>query len=279
MWPERQAICIGCRQLLGRDGGCPAGHPQTTALTRSESRDKLVSEVWGPPNYRRMVKDAAKAGATGSGLGSVIGSSCDLGDIDGEFAIVLLVVFAVVGVVWFAAKLIGYLVRRRQHQLRANGAAMKLLPAGFSTGRVGRIVSGVMEPSPIDNRDAVAYAIELTQRGRTMLYDGATVGFEVLLDDNTRVVIPAGTCRIDLVDAPKLESEAFLALVDPLRKPDEDFDPFLHDRCVGRTLVIGDKVEVLGQLIADAVGGGGGYREAPATVLVPVGVPALRVVR
>ncbi|MFT3695498.1 MAG: hypothetical protein QM831_20350 [Kofleriaceae bacterium] len=277
MWPERSAICIGCRQLLEPGGACPAGHPQTTALVRAPDREKLVAEVWGPPNYRRMIKDAAKAGATGGGVGSVVGSSCDIPDLGGDVAIFALVIFVVVGIVYFTSKLIGYFVRKRQHELRANGAAQKLLPAGFSTGRTGTIVHGNMYHSPIDNQLGVAYVVQLTQRGRTMLYDAATVGFEVLLEGDQRVVIPAGTCMIDLVDAPKIGSALYLAKVDPLRKPNEDFDPFLHDRSVGRTLKIGDSVEVLGQLVAQPVGAGGGYREAPETVLVPVGVPALRV--
>ncbi len=225
-----------------------------------------------------MVKQAAKAGATGGGVGGVASSSCDIGggmDLDG--LLVLVVLAAVVGVVWFGGKLIADAIRRRKHRLLANAAAQKLLPSGFSTGRIGTIVEGLMLPTPIDNTPGVAYAITLTQRGRTMLYDGATLGFEVLLADNSRVVIPAGTCMIDLVDAAKLDATSYLLLTDRLRNAVEDFDPFIHDRCVGRTLAIGDEVEVLGRLVEKASGGGGGYREARETVLVPVGVPALRV--
>lgn len=273
MWPARDAICIACRQV---GAACPAGHAQTTSLAKSESRDLLVNEVWGPPNYRRMVKQAARAGATGSGVGGVLTSSCDIGSLDGEVAIFMLILFVVVGGVWLVAKLIGNIVRERRHQLRANGAARKLLPAGFSTGRIGTIVGGDSLPSPL-GEDGVAYAVKLTQRGRTMLYDAATIGFEVSLDDNSRVIVPAGPCLIDLVDAPKLAPELYLRGVDPLRCADDEFDPFVHDRAVGRTLQVGDRVEVLGRLIEQPTGGEGGYRDAPATVLVPAGVAALRV--
>jgi hypothetical protein len=229
--------------------------------------------VWGPPNLRRMAKQAARAGATGSGLTHV---GCDVGSVDAEGALVMILVFVLVAGVYVVAKLIARHLRERHHRLNANGARRKLPSGGFSTGRIGTIVIGDQKPSPIGDTAAVAYAVKLTQRGRTMLYDGATVGFQVLLEDDSRVVIPAGTCSIDLGDAPKVSAESYLAQVDPLRQPGEEFDPFLHDRAVGRTLKIGDCVEVLGRLIEEPAGGGGTYREAPRTVLVPVGVPALR---
>lgn len=275
MWPARDAICIGCRHVLSVDGACPAGHPQVTSLVKAETREVLVNEVWGPPNYRRMVKQAASAGATGSGVGGVLSSSCDIGSLDGEVAIFMLILFVVVGGVYLVGKLIGSIVRKRRHQLLANGARRKLLPAGFSTGRVGTIVAGDMQPSPLGDDPAVAYAVKLSQRGGTMLYDAATLGFEVVLEDRSRVIVPPGTCVIDLAGAPKIAVADYLARLDPLRG--DEFDPFLHDRAVGRTLKVGDVVEVLGRLIEQPSGGGGTYREAPATVLVPVGIPALRV--
>jgi hypothetical protein len=92
------------------------------------------------------------------------------------------------------------------------------------------------------------------------------------------VRIPAGTCVIDLAKAPReFALGPYLVNLDPLRDAGEAFGPFPWDTARARVLAVGDRVEVLGQLVAIADGqGAGSYRELPETVLVPHGVPALR---
>jgi hypothetical protein len=278
VWPKRDAICLDCRSVV--TGRCPAGPHRVQRISDAEGREALVSEVWGPKSLRLRALQAARAGAIGSGSVSLLDacSGCDL-PLDGESFVGILVVFAVIGVLWFAIKLVGDLLRRRKRRLAANGARRRGLQIGPATGRIGTIISRDVATAPLGTR-CVAFSTQLMQRSTVMLRDAATIGFEVLLDTGEHVRVPAGVCAIDMTRAPRIEAiDGYLRLIDPLRVNGEDFDPFPHDRAVGRILVPGDRVEVLGRLIPTADGAaGGGYRELAHTVLIPDELPRLRLV-
>ena len=113
-----------------------------------------------------------------------------------------------------------------------------------------------------------------------MLRDGATIGFELVLDGGQRVRVPAGPCLVDLSRAPGADREwasAHLARLDPAGVAADDLDPFLFHEARHLALRPGDRVEIRNRLIPtiDPRAPADGYRAAAATVLVPDGVPRL----
>jgi hypothetical protein len=278
-WPARDAICPACRQVVAAGASCPAGHGVVHALAEPGVREQLVTEVWGPKPSRTRAIRAAKAGVAGGGATTFNG--CGDWIPDGLPIVALVVVLAFV-VLWLLVRQMVDRARRRRGLLAANGARRPRLALGAGTGRYGTIVAGTAAKPPIEGRRCVAYALTLQHRGATMLYDGAIAGFEIALDSGERLRVPAGPCAIDLADAPRAGGvHGYLARLDPTRRRDEPFDPFVHDDARARVLTFGDRVEVLGPLLAVADGAGArgaAYRDASAQVLEPAGVPALRVI-
>jgi hypothetical protein len=283
-WPVRDSICIECRTALPSGTPCPGGTHRVTKLRTPEGRDALLTEVWGPKSLRRRLKDAASVGAVGGTSASFLDgcSGCDaldFGDVGGgHFWLVLGVMVIVIGVLWFAIKLIADGLRIRRRRLRANGAKRKVA-LGPATGRYGRVIAGQTGKAPLAATPCVAYGLELRARRMVMLRDAMTLGFEIELDTHERVRIPAGPCVIDLTRAPQPRGAGtYLQILDPLRSETDDLDPFPFEQAFERAIRFGDEVEILGRLlpIPDGVREVG-YRDTPNAILVPDGVPRLRV--
>jgi hypothetical protein len=107
-----------------------------------------------------------------------------------------------------------------------------------------------------------------------------TAGFDVTLDDGRRVRVPPGRVtvvgKLPAADIDRARVDAFLGDVDAGGAALPLF-PYDHARALA--LNEGDRVDVLGDLETSADGSQGhGYR-ASAGLLVPVGVPVLRVRR
>ncbi|HTJ46739.1 MAG TPA: hypothetical protein VL463_31750 [Kofleriaceae bacterium] len=281
-WPARDAICLQCRTALPRDTRCPHGHDRACSPREPAGREALLTEVWGPPPVRTRIAQAARAGGVG-GSASLIdacGGCGDVGSLDGWAFVAAIVVFLVVAIAWLVIALIRDRMRRRA---AARGA--QRLPVAAPTGLVGVIAPAACARDPIDGVACVAFGVELRQGTRTVtLRDGATVGFDVVLDSGERVRVPPGACAIDLrgvrATAPdRRRLDALLGALDPLRATSNDLDPCPHDRVFARTIRPGDRVEVLGPVVAmpDPTAQVGSYRESPRTLLVPDGAPRLRI--
>jgi hypothetical protein len=291
-WPPRTAICLDCRTALPAGLPCPAGHARTASLADRAGREELMTEVWGPRDLRKQVREAARAGTTSSCTGSLFDcGGCDFigGDL-GEVLIALVVLFAAGVLIWAIAKGIAALVRWSRARPRPQGAARPGADAGYTTRRPGTVVPrGGLAADPVTGSPCVGFAAALEHRASfwrrpvTMLRDGASLGFDVVLDSGERVRIPPGPLIVDLratraARVDRLRLALYLSELDTVRPPvDDDRDPF-HSNLV-RAIQIrpGDRVEVLGAFQPHPVAGGSetGYREA-AHVLVPAGVPRLR---
>lgn len=277
MWPHRTAICLDCRTAL------PTGHAchRVASLDHAAGRDALVTEVWGPEPLRRNLKAAARAGVVGGSSASLFDgcSGCDLGDVgDGHAVLVLLVAFVAIFVLWIAGKYLVAAVRARRHRLQARGAC-RGGPKLARTGVCGTIRANRVAPDPITSKSCVAFAAELRCGRGVMLRDGATLGFEIVLDSGQRVSIPAGPCAIDVSTGVRTRvPAAYLAQLDPLRRRTDDFDPFPSDGARVIVLEPGGRVEIRGPLVEQVdPKAESGFRET-RTILVPDGLPRLRAI-
>jgi hypothetical protein len=245
-----------------------------------------LTEVWGPKEWRAELRKATAAGAVGgSSLSWADCVGCDI--LDGEAALLVLgfvvVFFAFVGL-WLAGRYAVNALRRRRARNALQGATAAPVAAP-STGCFGVVVASAPALlSPLGGGACVAFAAELThgRKRAVLLRDAATVGFAVQLDSGERVVVPAGSCVLDLRRAER-QSEIFavryLAELDPRRATADDLDPFAHDRVDVVTVRSGDRVEVLSPLKARADAAEmRGYRESAARILVPHGPARLRLV-
>ena len=230
---------------------------------------------------RMRIRDAARVGAVSGTSGVLLDgcSSCDAMDLGaGHLWIVFGVVAVLAGVLWFSYRVIGDWLRLRRRRAQANGAKRKVT-LGPATGRYGRVISGDTAKAPLGETACVAYALELRARRMVMLRDAMTLGFEVELETKERVRIPAGPCVIDLTRAPQRGgASTYLEIIDPLRSGTDDLEPFPFESAFERTIRIGDEVEILGRLVPTPEGlAEVGYRDVPHAILVPDGVPRLRV--
>lgn len=122
-------------------------------------------------------------------------------------------------VFWLAWCLIAELLRRRRLRLSARGASCGNVRFGRATA-CGTIRASAGEPDPLTGAPCVAFGAELHYRGRVMLRDGATVGFDVELDTGERVVIAPGLCTLDTSAGVRASpSEHYLKGLDPQRGP------------------------------------------------------------
>jgi hypothetical protein len=290
-WPRRTAICLDCRTALPAGLPCPAGHARTTSLVDRAGRERLMTEVWGPRDVRKQVRQAARAGATSSATGSLFDcGGCDFigGDL-GEVLIALVVLFAAGVLLWAIAKGIAALIRWWRARPRPNGAARPGAEPGYSTHRPGTVVPRAgLAADPVTGSPCVGFAAALEHRASlwrrpvTMLRDGASLGFDVVLDSGERVRIPPGPLIVDLratraARVERLRLALYLGGLDAVRPPaDDDLGPFHSNLVRAVQIRPGDRVEVLGAFeprpAADCETG---YREA-ACVLVPAHVPRLR---
>lgn len=291
-WPPRTAICLDCRSALPAGAPCPAGHGRIARLDSDGGREELLTEVWGPRPVRERLRSMARAGAASGGCGGVLDGcgGCDLvgGDV-GEVLIAVAVLFALGAVLWCLVAGVGALVRWWRARPRPAGA---LLPAAAepATGRTGVVLAQAgLAADPLTGSPCVGFAASLEHRSgwlrrpAVMLRDGATLGFDVLLDSGERVRVPAGALRIDRAGAratrvDRMRLALYLGELDPARDRSDDLDPFLSNLMRAVQLRPGDRVELLGALRAQPLAGAaaGGYRDPAAGVLTPVGLPHLR---
>ncbi len=273
MWVRRESICLACRFLYPAGVTCSHGRGAMRALRDPDERAGLITEVWG--SMRRHVRQAGKVGVTGGGLGSVLDGCSGCGDLfDGDSLAFALIAIVVIGLVWLIARVVIDLVRAR----RAAGARrdVNLRPP---TGQIGTVLAApALALDPLTCEPCVAFGLVLADRGKPMLRDGATIGFDVMLDSGERVRVPPGTCQIDMTAARREDGdvERYLETVDPQRIHCRLPDPFPHTRAWLVAIHPGDRVEVLSRLApaADA-SAAGSYRES-ASLLVPEGIVQLR---
>lgn len=293
----RSHVCIHCRTLLGPNEACDGGRKhQVVALGNSGGRLALLNEVWGPPSVRRRAKQLAKAGGGGLGIGSLFegcGGGCDGcggASLDGEalavIGVILIVAVAVVGLVWLIMKVIEW-VRAYQNRPKPNGGLVRPASLGRRAGPYGTIVGTPAMVSPASSTACLAWALDLRSKRflgtGLMLRDAETSGFEVKLDDGTLARIPVGRIRIegphkriDRDDATNLD--LFVRTLAPNDDPeDEGLDPFPYDVVEETVVKPGDRVRLFGEYQREADPNvQGGYRTANV-ILVPQGIPALRV--
>jgi hypothetical protein len=129
--------------------------------------------------------------------------------------------------------------------------------------------------TPIGDTDCLGYGIELAKRREVTLRLAHTSGFDLVLDDVTVVRVPAGRIRIEGTRAWRSVDPAIVT--DGLELADAG-ELFPADRASQLVLLPGDRVELAGDLehAPDATVPGN-YRQM-ASVLVPRGVPRIRVV-
>ncbi len=294
-WPPRTAICVACRTALPPGVPCPAGHGRPVSLDDGgRGREALLTAVWGPPTVRQKLRAMARAGATSSGIGCLFDgcSGCDLigGDL-GELLVAIVVLFVLGCLVWGIAVGIAALIRRWRARPRPNGAGAR--PGAASEGVAGRagtvMARSDLARDPLTGSACVGFGGALEHRSgwwrrpATMLRDGATIGFDILLDSGERVRVPPGPLIVELGSArPARVDRMLLALylgeIDPQRDRVDDLDPFLCNRMRAAQIVPGDRVELLGAVELRPLAGAApaGYREPAPSYLAPVGVAELR---
>jgi len=291
----RVRVCIDCRTLLGPKEACDGGpRHRVTSLDTPEGRNALRTEVWGPPSVRRRAKQLAKAGGTSLGAGSIFEGCGGCGDaaIDVEglaiVAVLALIVAAGVGIYWLIAKAYEA-IRAYQNRPRPNGGITRPPSIGRRPGPSGVVTGQTGIFAPATGTACVAWALDLRNKRflgtDLMLHDAETAGFEVKLDDGTTLRVPGGRIRlegpkerVDRGDAPPVDG--FVATISREDDPeDAGLDPFPYDTVDEVVVRPGDRVRVFGELEREVdAAAPGGYR-ASNVVLVPKGVPALRVER
>ncbi|HEY8143738.1 MAG TPA: hypothetical protein VIG06_13735 [Kofleriaceae bacterium] len=294
-WPPRTAICVACRTALPPGVPCPAHHGRPVSLADGErGREALLTAVWGPPPVRQKLRDMARAGATSGGIGGLFDgcSGCDIigGDL-GEILMAIVIFIAIGVLLWCLVTAVSALVRRWRGRQRPRGAALPGQPC-LPTGRTGTVVARAgLQRDPLTGSPCVGFAAALEHRSSwwrrpvTMLRDGATVGFDILLDTGERVSVPPGPMVVDLGAAraarvDRMLLALYLGELDPARDTVDDLDPFLCNLMRAAQLRPGDRVELFGAVTARPLVGAApaGYREPAPSFLVPTGVPHLRCV-
>lgn len=294
----RVRVCVDCRTLLGPQEACDAGPKhRVVSLDTKKGRATLLTEVWGPPSLRRRAKQLAKAGGSGIGTGSLLEGcgacdGCGLGESAGHFlavvAVVLAVAVAAVAVVWIVAKTIEW-VRAYLNRPKPNGGIVPPPALGRKAGPSGVVIGAAGMLAPATGTSCVAWALYLKSTRflgtDLMLHDAETSGFQVKLDDGTTARIPMGRVRLEGRAERRNRSDAenvdaFVKTLAPNDDPkDEGLDPFPFDAVDEIVVRPGDRVQLIGKLEREAdPDSPGGYREANV-VVVPAGVPALRVER
>ena len=246
----------------------------------TEQRAALVDAVWSTAAVRQaLLADALRTTPQRTRVAALSAMISAGAGLVGSLPFAGVVVVGVVG------GLIGAAAGRRGRQvlLPASATTLPALPR-YAAGRI-QAANEIIAPG--SGELCAAWAIELRVEGRwsarTTLRVGATAGLELVLDGGARVAVPAGPLWIagDLAQLGDVEDslEELLRAIDPLRADRHDPWPlFPFNVVVERAMHVGDRVEVLGELTPAVVAGGAAvlYRDAPSTVLAPVGVPTLR---
>jgi len=284
-----------CRTLLNEGESCSGKRHQTADLGTTPGRSKIDDEVWGPDSRARKIRQATRAGAGGATIGGIF-EGCDLGggvsscDVSGEAilgaiaVVIAMAVLAVVAVVlWWIIKAIASVVRNAMDRPKPHGALLEPPKVKRVVAGRGVVKSGTPVMTPWKAGSTFAYAMELYEDrvfgGGAMLRDAWAAGFDVTLDDGRTLRIPEGRVRIlgkrEKVSTDTSRVDAFLREIDTERTDgDRSIFPYDHARAV--TIDPGDHVEVLGDVDITSGEGSSGYR-SNAGMLVPIGVPVLRV--
>lgn len=261
------------------------------SLREPAGREALLCRVWGSRSLRMRLREASRVGGAG-GCGASLFDGCSGCDLDfggGHVLIVLVVAFVAIAGGWLLLRWITDVIRRwrQRRRFHARGAS-RGLPAARATGCIGTIVAvGPLAAAPIDEQPCVAFGVRLIYERRpqrwgpqTMLLDGATLGFEVVLDSGARARIAAGRCTVEMDAArspPPSQLAGYLRTIDARRDDADDLDPFPCNRVELVTLAPGDRVEIVSPVrsIADGALAPVGYRDA-AAIVVPDGPVRLR---
>jgi hypothetical protein len=292
--PRRGAVCVDCRTLLRAGERCDGGVSHRVAsLETPEGRARLLDEVWGPPSARRRARQLAKAGGSSAGIGSAL-QGCDAcsgcSGLDPEALVIGLIVVAAalvgMAIYWAIVKIVEH-VRARRNRLKPHGGLLRPASLGRRAGPAGVVIGPATLEAPASRAGCVAYAIDLRctrfLRADLMMHDAETSGFEVRLDDGGIARVPAGRLRIEgrvarraRSAAPELDQHV-QALCPRAPEPD-DYDPFPYDTVDEILVRPGDRIRLFGALerLADPEAPAA-YREGARGILVPRGVPAIRV--
>lgn len=274
-------VCLQCRVALPPGGRCE--DPAHVSITLPQQRAALVAHVWGDLNHqvealRRVYRarvGTLQSTAIGIGAGLGLGLAAGLGSL------------ATLAVATGASMALSRLTEHRARSsapVHPRGAEPVPPALPFARGRI-RAAPGTV--SPASRGECAAWALELRYEAafgsRVMLRAAATGGLDIELESGARARIAAGPIRTlhglpQLPDYSVAELEAYLRSVDPGRSIMGELCPAIPFNVIGEDLLqVGDRVELY-QSFEPAVFGGGAalYREAPATILVPRGVPTLR---
>lgn len=277
-------VCPVCRRVIPGSKPCDLDGAVVRPIASGDDKQALVDVVWGLPIGRAELMQRLAARTASARMRVAAGVA--LGTVS---MVVANVVGAASGFAMIFAGLTGAAVgvslnTPKRIVLPSGGAAIAPLPR-FAAGRILPCDAVVTPGSDIE---CAAWALELRYDGRwgsrTTLRVGASAGFDVALDGGEHARIPAGPLWIQgaLPQLAELESpslEELLRALDPTRSGDTEPWPLFPFNIISEeTLQIGDRVEILGAMDRALVAGqpDAMYRDAPASVLEPRAVPALR---
>lgn len=279
--PPSSVVCLQCRTVQSPGARCDgAGH---VSVNLAQDRSALVAHVWGDLHQqvealRRVYRSrvgALQSTAVGVGAGMALGLALGLGSL------------ATVALITGSSVALSRLFERRARRgppLHPRGAEPLPEVRPFARGRI-RSAPGLLSPGSLS--ECAAWALELRYEAafgsRVMLRAGQTDGLDVALDGGERVRIGPGPVRLvqslaQLPDYRLAELEAYLRSIDPGRSVVGELCPAIPFNVIGEEILqVGDRVELYADFEPTVVGGGGAlYRDAPATILVPRGLPTLR---
>lgn len=297
----RTRVCLTCRTLFDDKEDCRGKGHHTVNVRARKGREALADEVWGPDSRARALRQAAKAGAGGAGVGGLLdgcgGSFSPFDACDGMgsasegivgvlIAVLVVIVAAILGaILFFIFRALYRWLREKLRRPVATGAPTAA-PKPRKKGIAGRgtVRAGKLLDTPWREGSAYGYAMELHEKrvlgGGAMMRDARTAGFELAMDDGRIVRVPEGRIRVlspvTRTDSEEKKVEQFVESIDGARANEPTVFPFDFVRAV--TIEDGDRVELLGELEIAQTGEASGYREN-ANVMQPVGVPYLRVTK
>ncbi|MCA9675019.1 MAG: hypothetical protein KC464_08295, partial [Myxococcales bacterium] len=280
-------VCLRCRAAMPVDAACDLPD-HDSVIVDDDGRRRLVEATYGDRERRlrllRARNHRQQKVATGGAIAGVVGGAAT---ILLEPSRTLIMGGALLGGALGAAISAAIAGRRDAGASLPLDADVPAVPPRFAGAT---IVSALDLPSPASDVWCAAWSIELVQQQggqeRVVLRDAWTDGLELTLDGGVRARIPAGPWRpaaglIGLVDTDERELIDHLRAIDRQHDPDGELAPFRHELVREALLQVGDRVELYGTwqptLLDDPPDASepGPYRDAPATVLVPVGWPVL----
>jgi hypothetical protein len=256
-WPVRTRICLECRAALSDGELCTWVRHTAVAPADPEERKKLARAVWGPDADRPRPR----------GLVAAILQLQP--DTDPEARLL------------GASPVLAVPAPRMAAPRGPYGASEE--PLWTSRTRYsGRVAAAAPSaPSPIAGTPCVAYGLWLldprADGSPVLLRDGASIAFDVELDDGRLARIAAGTIDLVATGAPQRRGKPGLARylrhLDP-DGPDRRRPSPLPFRQVREAILRpGDALTLLADLqpVPDARAAGTAYRDPAAGVLAPLG--------